>query len=94
MTRERRNLLMLLAILRDVLGRDRGGVGAVKMRHPAFVITRPRYIFIRKGIGVFYSERDGHEVLRDETHWTKISGLWFNTPWGCLWFRFRRFNVR
>lgn len=52
-----------------------------------------RYVMLRLGVGVFYSERNGHEVLRDEAHWTKISGIWVNTPLGCWWLRFRRFGT-
>ena len=55
---------------------------------------RRRYIFLRLGIGVFYAEPDGRLVLRHETSWRKIAGLWFNTPWGCYWLRVRRFGGR
>jgi hypothetical protein len=49
-----------------------------------------RYRFLRLGPGWIYAERNGRAVLRDETSWRKISGLWVNTPWGCYWFMFRR----
>lgn len=50
------------------------------------------YSMLRKGVGVFYSEKDGREVLRWETKWHKISGFWVNTNRGCWWIRFRRFG--
>lgn len=51
-----------------------------------------RYVFLRLGIGPFYAERGGGLVLRGDTHWTKICGIWINTPRGCVWIKFRRFN--
>lgn len=53
---------------------------------------RRRYIFLRLGVGPFYAERDGAMVLRHEVSWRKWSGVWINTPWGCVWVRFRRFG--
>jgi hypothetical protein len=53
-----------------------------------------RYIMLRQGIGVFYKERNGRSVLRWETSWRKISGIWINTPWGCCWLSFRRTKLR
>lgn len=53
-----------------------------------------RYVMLRLGIGVFYSEKNGHAVLKHETAWHKISGIWINTKWGCWWLRFRRFGRR
>ena len=37
-----------------------------------------------------YSEPGGGLVLKTETHWTKISGVVYNTKRGCYWFMFRR----
>ncbi len=53
---------------------------------------RERNRMLRLGVGVFYSEKNGHSALKHETAWHKISGFWLNTPWGCWWFRFRRFG--
>jgi hypothetical protein len=50
-----------------------------------------RYGMLRLGVGVHYAEKDGRAVLRHETHWTRICGIWINTKWGCVWLRFRRF---
>jgi len=51
---------------------------------------KKRYIMLRQGIGVCYKEKTGTLVLKGETHWTKINGIWINTKWGCWWFEFRR----
>ncbi len=48
------------------------------------------YIMLRKGIGFCYAEKNGHLVLKGETSWRKISGIWINTTVGCFWFEFRR----
>ena len=48
-----------------------------------------RYIFLRQGIGVFYAEKGGGAVLRHETSWRKICGIWVNTPRGCWWIQVR-----
>lgn len=53
---------------------------------------RGRYIMLRLGIGLQYSEKNGSLVLKGETAWHKICGFWVNTPWGCWWIRFRRFR--
>lgn len=51
---------------------------------------RKRYIMLRLGVGVCYREKNGHLVLRNQTSWRKINGIWINTNWGCYWFEFRR----
>lgn len=53
-----------------------------------------RYLHLRLGPGLFYAEKDGGCVLRSDAHWTKICGVWINTPWGCVWIQVRRFNPR
>lgn len=65
------------------------------MRKLFTVTTEPKgkpYIMLRRGIGLFYAERDGGMVLRDQTSWRKICGFWVNTRWGCKWIQFRRFR--
>lgn len=49
-----------------------------------------RYIMVGKGIGVTYAEINGGLVLKNETHWTKINGIFINTDRGCYWISFRR----
>lgn len=57
-----------------------------------FIISpkRKRYIMLRKGIGFSYREKNGNLVLRNQTSWHKINGIWLNTNLGCFWFEFRR----
>jgi hypothetical protein len=50
------------------------------------------YVMLRLGVGVTYAEKNGGLVLRGETSWRKINGLWINTRWGCVWMSFRRHN--
>lgn len=51
-----------------------------------------RYFMLRLGPGWSYAEKGGGLVLRDETRWWKINGIWINTAWGCVWILFRRFS--
>jgi len=51
-----------------------------------------RLLFLRQGIGVCYKEKDNKLVLKTETHWSKINGIWINSRWGCWWFEFRRYE--
>jgi hypothetical protein len=53
-----------------------------------------RYIMLRLGVGVHYREKDGKAVLRDQTSWRKLAGIWINTPWGCVWLHFRRWRYK
>lgn len=49
-----------------------------------------RYIMLRKGLGFFYAEKNGRAVLKGETSWKKICGIWINTNKGCYWIQVRR----
>jgi hypothetical protein len=51
-----------------------------------------RYIMLRLGVGPIYAEKGGGLVLKTETSWKKISGIWINTSKGCFWIKFRRVN--
>jgi hypothetical protein len=64
------------------------------MRYPVVETTvrGERHLFLRLGPGLFYAEKDGGSVLRDQTSWRKLAGFWINTPWGCVWIRLRRFG--
>lgn len=42
---------------------------------------RRRYIMLRQGIGICYKEKNKTLVLKGETHWSKINGIWINTKW-------------
>lgn len=53
---------------------------------------KKRYMMLRKGIGVFYNEPDGKLVLKGETSFSKIAGIWINTEKGCYWIKFRNFS--
>lgn len=61
-----------------------------KYRDRIVQITRSSFMVERR-IGLFYKEKDGKLVLKTETHWTKISGVYWNSPWFCIWIQFRRF---
>lgn len=53
--------------------------------------NRGRYIMLPLGVGLHYAEKGGHLVLRGETAWHKIVGIYVNTRWGCWWIQVRRF---
>lgn len=42
------------------------------------------------GVGWSYAEKGGAPVLKEQTSWKKINGIWLNTPWGHSWALFRR----
>lgn len=52
-----------------------------------------RYIMLPLGVGVTYAEKNGGLVLKTETTWRKINGIWINTNRGCLWLQFRRISI-
>lgn len=60
--------------------------GRVKVQH-----MPRRMITLRLGIGIAYAEKNGHPVLREETSWRKVNGIWINTKNNNLWILFRRF---
>ncbi len=37
------------------------------------------------GIGFTHATRDGGPVLRGQSSWRTVTGIWINTRWGCLW---------
>jgi hypothetical protein len=51
------------------------------------------YLMLRLGIGPIYAEKNGGLVLKTEVYWKKISGVWINTKWGCVWIKFRRHGI-
>lgn len=45
-----------------------------------FKRRQPSLILGRYGVGLAY-----RTVLKDESTWRDVRGLWFNTKWGQLW---------
>lgn len=43
-------------------------------------------------VGFMYAEKGGGPVLKEEVKWHKISGVYFNTPWGYGYLMFRRWG--
>jgi hypothetical protein len=50
------------------------------------------YIMLRLGVGPIYAEKGGGLVLKTDVSWKKLSGLWINTPKGCVWIYLRRYH--
>ena len=62
----------------------------MKNHEKKYVIVQRRSRLLRYGIGLSYAYANGFPVLKEDATAQNINGIWINTPWRCVWLRFRR----
>lgn len=55
------------------------------------LVYRHRNMHLRLGVGPSHAEANGGLVLRGQTSWRNVNGLWINTPRWQAWILFRRY---
>jgi hypothetical protein len=53
------------------------------------ILARPT-VMLHKGLGFSHAHKGGRLVLKGQTSFYTMNGVWINTPWFSLWLLFRR----